>query len=78
MDWKKKTIADVKDERSNLMVITIVLKSIIKFEVLGLDQSFQGTCFGHGFLKTCQYVTINEKVCKNPQFISIKSTQLNL
>ncbi len=43
----------MKDERSNLMVITIVLKSIVKFEVLGLDQSFQSTCFGHVFLKTC-------------------------
>jgi hypothetical protein len=53
MDWKKHTIAYVKDERSNLMVMTIILKIIVKFEVLSLDQSFQSICFGHVFLKTC-------------------------
>jgi len=29
----------------------IVLKSIIKCEVLGLNESFQGICFGHVFLR---------------------------
>jgi hypothetical protein len=39
----------VKDEKANLTTMTIVLKSIIKYEVLGLDESFQGTHFGHVF-----------------------------
>jgi hypothetical protein len=39
----------VKDERSNLNAMTIALKSIIKYEVLGLGESFHGTCFGHFF-----------------------------
>ncbi len=46
--------------------------------IFRLNESFHGTCFGHVFLKTCQYVINNEKVSKNLQFISIKSTQSNL
>jgi hypothetical protein len=32
----------------------IALKSIIKYKVLGLDESFHGTCCGHAFSKACQ------------------------
>ncbi len=62
---KNKIIAHVKDEWSNLMTMIYTLKSNVKCEVLALDESFQGTCFGHVFFKACQYATINEKVCKN-------------
>jgi hypothetical protein len=31
------------------------LKSIINCESFGLEESFQGTCFGHVFSKACQY-----------------------
>ncbi len=58
--------------------MTIALKSIVKCEIFGLDESFQGACFGHVFSKACQYVTTNEKVCKNLKLVSIKSTQLDL
>jgi hypothetical protein len=44
-------------------------------ETLGLQESFNGTCFGPAFSKTCQYVTTNEKVCKNLSYVSIKTTQ---
>jgi hypothetical protein len=37
---KKKIIAYVKDEGSNLCNMTIALKSIVKCEVLGLDEFF--------------------------------------
>ncbi len=67
---RKKIIARVKDERSNLNVMTTTLKSIVKCEILGLDESFHGTCFGHVLSKTFQYATTNEKVCKNLWFIS--------
>ncbi len=40
----------------------------MKYEALGLDENFQGTCFGHAFVKACQYVTIDEKTCKNMRF----------
>jgi len=39
----------VKDEKSNLNAMTTTLKSIIKYEVLGLGESFHGICFVHGF-----------------------------
>jgi hypothetical protein len=41
-------------------------------------KKFQGTCFGHAFSKTCQHATIEEKVCKNLKFVSIKSVQFDI
>ncbi len=75
---RNKIIAYVKDEGSNLNTMIIALKSIIECEILGLNESFQGACFGHAFSKACQYVTIDKKVCRNLKFVSIKSTQSNL
>jgi len=40
---RNKMIVYVKDEVSNLNTMTIVLKYFVKCEVLGLDESFQGT-----------------------------------
>ncbi len=54
---KKKIIAYVKDEQSNLNTMTTTLKSIVSYDMLGLEESFQGTCFGHAFSKACQYAT---------------------
>jgi hypothetical protein len=45
MDWEKNKIAYVKDEGSNLNIMTTTLKSIVRCESLGLDENFQGTCF---------------------------------
>jgi hypothetical protein len=36
-----------------------------KCEVLGLDESFQGTFFCHVFSKACKYAINNKKACKN-------------
>jgi hypothetical protein len=44
---------------SNLNTRTITFKSIIRCEVLSLDENFQGICFCHNFFKVCQYVTTN-------------------
>jgi len=44
----------------------------MRCEVLGLDEVFQGTYFGHVFFKVYQYVTIGGKVCKDLRFVSIK------
>jgi hypothetical protein len=38
------------------------LKLIVDCEVLGVEKSFHGTCFGHAFSKACQYATMDEKV----------------
>jgi hypothetical protein len=75
---RNKIIAYVKDEGSNLNTMTIILKFVVKCEVFGLNESFQGVCFGHVFSKACQYVIINEKVCMNLKFILIKFVQSNL
>jgi len=48
---RNKIIAYVKNEGSNLNVMTIVLIFVVKCEVLNLDESFQGYCFGLSFPK---------------------------
>jgi hypothetical protein len=50
---KNNILAYVKDEGSNLNTLTNVLKSIVKCEALGLEESFQGIYFGHVFSKAC-------------------------
>ncbi len=66
---RKIIIAYVKNEGSNLYIMITACKSIVKCEVLGLDESFQGICFGHVFIKDmlmCYY-------CKKCRYVSIKS-----
>ncbi len=58
--------------------MTTTLKSIVKCDMLGLEESFQGTCFGHAFSKARQYATIEEKVCKDLWYVLIKFVQANL
>jgi hypothetical protein len=54
---RRKIITYVKDEGSNLNTTTIALKLIISCDMLGLEESFKGRCFGHAFFKACQYAT---------------------
>jgi hypothetical protein len=75
----KKIITYVKDEGSNFNAMIGVLKYVVNFESLGLEESFQGTCFGHVFSKACQYgIAKKKKVCRNLKYVSIKSTQIYL
>jgi hypothetical protein len=67
----KKIIVYVKDEGANLNFMTTTLKFVINCEVLGLEENFDGICFGHAFFKTYQYVIAKERVCKNLKFVSI-------
>ncbi len=53
-----------KNEWSNLNAITIAWKSIMRCENFNLNESFQGTCFGHGFPKVCKYLEIYNLVLK--------------
>ncbi len=68
--WKKynlikKLLAYVKDESFKLNpMATIGLKLVVICEILGLEENFQGTCFDHAFLKSCQYATTNKKFTK--------------
>ncbi len=45
--------------------MTTTLKSITSCDVLGLEESFLGICFGHAFSKACQYATKEKKVSKD-------------
>jgi hypothetical protein len=67
-------ITYVKGEGSNLNTLTNTLKFVFKCETLGLKKSFRGTYFSHAFSKACQYAKIDDKVCKNLKYVSIKST----
>ncbi len=64
----------MKDEGSNLNTLTNALKSIVKCEILGLEESFQGTCFDHAFSKACDMPQSMTKFVKNLKYVSIKST----
>jgi hypothetical protein len=58
-------------QRSNLNTMTIILKSIVRCEILSLDKRFKGTCFDHVFKKKCKYAITNKKIgLKNNLFQS--------
>ncbi len=59
---KKKIVTYVKDEGSNMNTMATTLKSVVSCDILGSEESFQGTCFGHAFSKAA---TIEEKNCKD-------------
>jgi len=69
---RKKIIVFVKNEGSNLNVVTTTLKAIVNYESLGLEERFQVTCFGHDFSKACQCGIVEEKMCKDLKYVSIK------
>ncbi len=60
----KNILTYVKDKGFDLNIMITTLKLIASFEVLGLEKSFERICFGHAFLKTCQYVTMTRKFAK--------------
>jgi hypothetical protein len=43
----------VKDEGFNLNIMIFTLKTIRSYDILGLKENYQGTCFGHAFSKAC-------------------------
>jgi hypothetical protein len=75
---RKKIIAYVKNNGSNLITMIIALKAVVNYEPLGLEESFQGIYFGHVFSKTCQCGIAEEKVCKDLNYVSIKSVRADL
>jgi hypothetical protein len=54
---RKKIIAYVKDEGSNLNAMTTTFKFVVCCETLGLEESFQGFYFGQAFSKAYYYAT---------------------
>jgi len=77
MVWKRKN-PYVEDEGSNINSMTLVWKLVVNYEALGLEESYQRTCFGHAFSQACQYVIVDEKVCRNLKHVSFKFAHVDL
>jgi hypothetical protein len=58
--------------------MTIGFKSVVNCGSLWLEESFNDICFGHAFSKTYQCAIIEERVCKDLKFVSIKSVQFDI
>jgi len=67
----------MKDERFNSNIIT-PLRLVIGCEIVNLKKKFKTIFFSNAFFKTCQYVTLNEKVCKSLKYAFIKFAKENL
>jgi hypothetical protein len=63
---RNKIIAYVKDEGSHFNTMTIALKFVMKCEVLGFNENFQGIFLAMLFLKHV-HVLLLTKNCKNVQ-----------
>jgi hypothetical protein len=68
---QKKRIVYVKDEGSNFNAMFAKFKYVVSCESFGLEESLQGTCFGHVFSKACQYRIVEKRLHKNSKYVSI-------
>ncbi len=79
---KKKTY--VKNEGYKFNAMTKAFKLVVNCEALSLEESFQGTCFGHVFPKVLNHATTNEffwiflKLCFNQVYIRIFTKSHNM
>ncbi len=62
ISFDRKLIPNVKDEGANLNAMTIVLNSIIDYEMLNVIENFQATCFRHASSKACQLQLLMKNV----------------
>jgi hypothetical protein len=49
----RKSFAFVKNERTNLNAMISTLMYVVSYDIMGLEESFNGSCFGHVFPKAC-------------------------
>jgi hypothetical protein len=70
-----KILADVKDEGSNISIMTNALTFVVSCELLKLTTPFIGSCWGHAMYKCCQYATDDIKMSIGLTSISIKECQ---
>jgi hypothetical protein len=68
----------VKDERGNLSTFARALSSIINYVPLKLITPWQGSCFGHGFSKVCQYAYNDATICIGFKEVNLKAKQSTL
>ncbi len=55
------------------MIIT--LEIVASWDILGLEESYQGICFKHAFSNACQYAIMDEFFCKDLTYVCIKIAQ---
>ncbi len=60
MDWEKNYFICEREMVKFECNDSYYSKLIVKCQVLGLNENFQGICFGHVFSKASQYPTTNE------------------
>ncbi len=65
----------MKNEGTNLLILTNVLKQIVSYEKLGIFAPFESVCFGHALFEACWYATFEEKERSNLQPMNIKFAQ---
>jgi len=58
--------------------MTFDLKYVVNCETIGLQESFNDTCFGHVYSKAYQYAIIDDKVYRSVRYVSIKAIQAYL
>jgi len=68
----------MKDKGDNLSTLTRALSFVVSSIPLKLAASWQGSCFGHVFSKTCQYACNDAIICLDFWEDSLKATQLAL
>jgi hypothetical protein len=69
-----KIIACVKDEGGNLSTLAQALSFVVSCVHVALVAPWQGSCFGHAFNKTCQYVTNDATICFSFWEVNLKAT----
>jgi hypothetical protein len=73
-----KIITYVKDKGGNLSSLARTLSFVVSCAPLKLAIPWQGSCFGHVFNKTCQYVCNDVIICFGFWEVNLKATQLAL
>jgi hypothetical protein len=73
-----KLITYMKDEGGNLSTLARALSYVVNYVPLKLASPWQGSCFGHAFSKTCQYVHNDATICFGFWAVSLKATHLAL
>ncbi len=54
--------------------MTSTLRCVVHYDILGLEESFNGSCFGHVF--SCQYGTVKESFAKTWDLCQLKMHNL--
>ncbi len=73
-----KLITYVKDEKGNLSTVARTLSSVVSYVPLKFATPQQGSCFGHVFNKTCQYVCNDATICLTFWEVNLEATHLAL